>query len=212
MEKTFYYARVSSNGQNLARQLASFREMGADERDIFTDKASGKDLNREQYQLMQHAIRPGDTLVIASLDRLGRNKTDILNELRRYQAEHIRVKVLDIPYTLMDAPKGQELFFEMVANIIIEVTATFAQKERQDIRSRQREGIDAMDRDSKGRRVTKDGIVYGRKETPLPENWNEVMTAWKSGTITAVQAMKMTNLQKTTFYKLVKQNQIRKEA
>lgn len=212
MERTFYYARVSTKDQNLARQLAKFHEMGADDHDIFMDKASGKDLNREQYQLMQRAIRSGDTLVVASLDRLGRNKTDIQKELRRYQDQRIRVKVLDIPYTMQDAPKGQELYFDMVMNIIIEVVATFAESERQNIRKRQKEGIDAMDRDSNGRHVTKDGRVYGRPEVQAPENWTEVVTEWKTGRITAVQAMEMTGLKKNTFYKLLNKHQIRKEA
>lgn len=213
MEKTFYYARVSSQDQNLVRQLKTFREMGADmDHDVFADKASGKNLDREQYQLLKKTVRDGDTLVIASLDRLGRKKADILDELRYYKDHHIRVVVLDLPFTKMDAPKENELWSDMLMNIMIEIYATLAEHERTTIRKRQREGIDAMDRDSKGRRITKDGTLYGRPETPLPENWNDVITEWKSGTITAVQAMEKTGLTKGTFYNMVKRYQIRKEA
>ena len=107
--RTYYYARVSSREQNLDRQIAAFISLGAQERDIITDKESGKNLNRTGYQALKNAmLRRGDTLVIKSLDRLSRNKTDIKNELQYFRDSGIRLKVIDLPTTMMQLPEGQE--------------------------------------------------------------------------------------------------------
>ena len=129
--RTYYYARVSSRDQNLARQLEAFRVLGADERSIITDQESGKDLNRPGYMALKNAIlRPGDTLVITSLDRLSRRKADIETELRWFREQRIRLKILDLPTTMADFPAGQEWVADMVNNIIIEVLGTMAEQER----------------------------------------------------------------------------------
>ena len=142
--RTYYYARVSTKEQNLDRQLAAFRSLGASEREIITDKESGKDLERKGYQALKSTIlRSGDTLVIKSLDRMSRNKQDIHNELQFFKDNGIRLKVIDLPTTMLDLPEGQEWVFEMVNNILIEVLGTIAQQERTTIRQRQREGIEA---------------------------------------------------------------------
>ena len=130
--KTFYYARVSSKEQNLDRQLQAFLSMGANERDIITDKESGKDTNRPGYQSLKYGLlRSGDTLVVKSLDRLSRNKTDIKTELQYYKDHGIRVKIVDLPTTMTDFPQGQEWVLEMVNNILIEVLGTIAQSGKQ---------------------------------------------------------------------------------
>ena len=179
--RTYYYARVSSKGQNLDRQLAAFTALGASERDIITDKESGKDLDRPGYQALKNAIlRPGDTLVVKSLDRLSRSKADIPSELRHFREVGIRVKVIDLPTTMMDLPEGQEWVFEMVNNILIEVLGTIAEQERTTIRQRQREGIETAR--SKGKHL-------GRPALTVPENWPEVYAAWSAGHITAKEAM-----------------------
>jgi predicted site-specific integrase-resolvase len=106
------YARVSTQEQNLDRQLAAFAALGASERDIITDKESGKDLDRKGYITLKAALlRRGDTLVVKSLDRLSRNKADIKNELQYFHDNGIRLKVLDLPTTMMDFPAGQEWVF-----------------------------------------------------------------------------------------------------
>ena len=129
--RTYYYARVSTKGQNLDRQLSAFRSLGAQEREIITDKESGKDLDRVGYQALKSTIlRRGDTLVVKSLDRLSRNKSDIYNELRYFKEQGIRLKVIDLPTTMMDLPEGQEWVFEMVNNILTEVLGTIAEQER----------------------------------------------------------------------------------
>ncbi len=192
--RTYYYARVSSREQHLDRQLAAFAAMGASERDIITDKESGKDLNRSGYTALKTAmLRRGDTLVIKSLDRLSRNKADIKNELQHFKDNGIRLKVLDLPTTLADYPAGQEWVLDMVNNILVEVLASIAQQERETIRQRQAEGIAT----AKGK-----GKHLGRPKAEKPANWEEVIAQWKRGEITAVEAMRRTGTKRSTFYKL----------
>lgn len=194
--KTFYYARVSTKEQNEGRQLKAFYDMGADDRDIIIDKESGKDLNRKGYAALKNGmLRSGDTLVIMSLDRLSRNKADIKNELQYFKDNNIRLKVLDLPTTLMEIPEGNEWVFDMVNNILIEVLGTIAEQERKTIKTRQRQGID---------KALEDGVKFGRPQTVKPDNWNKVIKEWQEGKITATKAMEILNLKRTTFYKLLK--------
>lgn len=192
--RTYYYARVSSKEQNLDRQIDAFLSLGAQERDIITDKESGKNLERSGYQALKNAmLRSGDTLVVKSLDRLSRNKTDIKNELQYFRDNGIRLKVIDLPTTMMQLPEGQEWVFDMVNNILIEVFGTIAEQERTTIRQRQAEGIAAAK--AKGKK-------FGRPALVVPENWNQIYAAWKNGAITAKAAMEQTGLKRTSFYKL----------
>lgn len=193
--RTYYYARVSTKEQNLDRQFDAFRALGAQDRDIIADKESGKDLDRPGYKALKSTIlRSGDTLVIKSLDRLSRNKTDIHNELQYFKNNGIRLKVIDLPTTMMDLPEGQEWVFDMVNNILIEVMGTIAEQERAAIRQRQAEGIEAAKR--KGKKL-------GRPALTFPKNWDEVYNSWRNGEITAKFAMEKTNTKRTSFYKLV---------
>ena len=139
--RIYYYARVSTKEQNLDRQLAAFKALGASERDIITDKESGKNLDRAGYQALKTTmLRAGDTLVVKSLDRLSRNKGDIKAELQYFKEHGIRVKIIDLPTTMTDFPTGQEWVLEMINNILIEVLGTIAEQERATIKQRQREG------------------------------------------------------------------------
>lgn len=194
--RTYYYARVSSKEQNLDRQLAAFLSMGAAEREIITDKESGKSLDRPGYQALKNAmLRRGDTLVVKSLDRLSRNKADIKNELEYFKQNGIRLKVIDLPTTMMDLPEGQEWVFEMVNNILIEVLGSIAEQERVTIRQRQAEGIAAAK--SKGKHL-------GRPPITFPANWAEVCQEWRAGKITAKVAMEKTQTKRSSFYKLAR--------
>lgn len=196
--KVFYYARVSTREQNLDRQIEAFKAMGACDREIIVDKASGKDLNRDGYNALKTAmLRRGDTLIVKSLDRLSRNKADIKNELMYFVENGIRLKVLDIPTTMIDYPEGQAWVLDMVNNILIEVLASIAQQERETIRARQAEGIAA---------AKAKGKYLGRPIVQAPDNWDDVMRQWKAGAITAVKAMELTGLKRSTFYKLVKES------
>lgn len=194
--RTYYYARVSSKEQNLDRQIAAFMALGASERDIVTDKESGKDLERKGYQALKNAmLRCGDTLVIKSLDRLSRNKTDIKNELQYFKDNGIRLKVLDLPTTLMEYPDGQEWVFDMVNNILIEALGAIAEQERVTIHQRQAEGIAAAK--AKGKHL-------GRPKAVKPDNWDKIMRQWENGEITAKKAMELTGVKRSTFYQLAK--------
>ena len=192
--KVFGYARVSTKEQNLDRQLIALAEQGIEERNIIVDKESGKDLERKGYQLLKGGLlRRGDTLIIKSLDRLSRNKGDIKNELEYFKAQGIRLKVIDLPTTMIDFPEGQEWVFEMVTNILVEVLGTIAEQERASIKQRQAEGIAA---------AKVKGVELGRPKAQKPPNWEEVIGQWKAGEITATKAMELTGTKRTTFYKL----------
>ena len=193
--RTYYYARVSTQEQNLDRQIEAFRAIGAGDREIIIDKESGKNLNRAGYQALKNAIlRPGDTLVIKSLDRLSRNKSDIHSELQFFKKQGIRIKVIDLPTTMVDLPNDQGRILEMVNNILIEVLGTIAEQERITLRQRQSEGIAA----AKAR-----GKQLGRPSIQFPENWDEVYQLWSVGKITAKEAMAKTGTKRTSFYKMV---------
>lgn len=189
------YARVSSTEQNLARQLVALKKYVPEE-NIVMDKASGKDTDRPGYQALKGplGLRRGDTLVIVSLDRLSRNKMDIKKELQWFHDNGIRLMILDLPTTLIEVPEGQGWIIEMVTNILIEVIASVAEQERMTIRKRQREGIDA---------AKKTGKHLGRPRVKEPDDWDETVALWRSGKITAVEAMKRSGLKRTTFYKKV---------
>lgn len=195
--RIYYYARVSSKEQNLARQIEAFKNLGATDREIICDKESGKNFERTGYQALKTAmLRSGDTLIVKSLDRLSRNKSDIKNELQYFKDNGIRLKIIDLPTTMMDLPKGQEWVFEMVNNILIEVLGTIAQQERETIKERQREGIEAAKKENKH---------LGRPLAEKPENWDNVFSLWGNKKVTARQAMKMLGVSKNVFYKWAKE-------
>lgn len=194
--RTYYYARVSNTDQNLDRQMKAFKSMGADDRNIITDKASGKDFERSGYQALKTTIlRKGDTLVVKSLDRLSRNKADIKAELEYFKSNGIRLKILDLPTTLIKLPKGQDWIFEMINNILIEVLSSIAEQERTTIRFRQREGIDE---------AKCNGKHLGRKAIIFPDKWETYYSLWAESKISASEFRNKVHLKKTTFYKLVK--------
>ena len=197
MKKIYGYARVSTREQNLDRQLKALDDFGVDERDIVTDKESGKSLEREGYLMLKnHLLREGDTLVVMSLDRLSRNKSHIKTELEYFKEHHIRVKILDIPTTLIELPEEQDWIFDMINNILIEVLASIAEQERVRTLQRQAQGIAA---------AKEKGKHLGRPRASYPENWHEVYLEWTYGKITAKAAMNMLSLKRSTFYALVKQ-------
>ena len=193
--KVFGYARVSTSHQNSDRQLEALVEYGVPERDIIVDMQSGKDFNRKGYlSLKENILRKGDTLVVKELDRLGRDKRMIKEELEYFKANGVRVKVLNIPTTLMEID-GNDWILEMVSNILIEVLSTIAEEERVKNHVRQREGIEA---------AMAKGVEFGRPKLKKPEKYEIVMSQVTSGEITAVQAMKLLGVKKTSFYKLKK--------
>lgn len=192
----FGYIRVSSKDQNLDRQYEALKGYVTDEKYIYSDKASGKDMDREGFQNLLKAMREGDTLYIKSVDRLGRNKDLIKSYLKQFKDEGIRVKIIDLPTTMQDVPKGQEWAIDMINNIIIEVYTAMAEKEREDIKQRQFEGIAVAK--AKGKHL-------GRPVLELPKEWTKLYKEWKDGKITAVAFMDKIDMKKATFYKKVKE-------
>lgn len=194
--RIYGYARVSTQEQNLDRQINELLKY-VDDRYIFTDKVSGKNMDRPEYQLLRKVAQKGDIIYIKSLDRLGRNKQQIKQELEYYKSEGVIVKILDIPTTMMSIQEGQEWLIDMINNLLLEVLSTMAEQERINIRTRQAEGIQAL-------RDRNNGMAIGRPQIDYPLNWKNIYKQWKSGVITGVEAMKQLGLKKTTFYKLVK--------
>jgi len=190
--KQFGYARVSTKDQNLDRQIKELLEQGINEREIYADKQSGKDFNRPKYQALKNVLREGDTLIIKSIDRLGRNYNEILNEWKEITKDiGANIKVLDMP--LLDTTQNAEtLTGTFVADLVLQILSYVAQTERDFNKKRQSEGI-AIAKEK--------GKHLGRPKAQKPDNWNEVFAQWKQGDITAVKAMELTGTTKSTFYK-----------
>lgn len=193
---TWGYARISSVTQHEDRQIKKLKEFGLEERNIIVDKESGKNLERDGYQLLKtKLLRAGDTLVIEELDRLARKKIDIKRELEEFKEAGVRVKILDIPTTLTEFKEETKWIQEMITNILIEVLGGFAEEERRKILKRQREGIDV---------ALEKGVKFGRPQVQVPEDWERVIALVENKEITSVEAMSLLNLKKTTYYKLRK--------
>lgn len=192
--KTFAYCRVSSTDQNEDRQVEAMLELGINERDIFVDKCSGKNFDRPQYKALKLQLREGDVLVIKSIDRLGRNYKQICEEWREIVRDiKANIKVVDMP--ILDTTRTDGLIGEVISDIVLQLLGYVAEQERAFIKQRQAEGIKLAK--EKGKRLGKPPIQY-------PENWKDVYPIWKSGSITAREAMKRLNLKPTSFYKLAK--------
>ena len=208
--RTYGYVRVSDKDQNEARQVEALLEHGVDKRNIKIDKASGKDFNRKAYlsligtEDVDGNLREGDLLVILSIDRLGRNYSEIMEQWRYItQTLKANIKVLDMP--LLDTTQtGNNLDSRFVADLVLQILSYVAQKERENIKHRQQQGIDVM-RVVDGKRVSaKTGRPTGRPGAAFPEDWETVYTQWKAGAFTAISAFQQLGLTKNTFYNLVK--------
>jgi DNA invertase Pin-like site-specific DNA recombinase len=192
--KIFGYIRVSSKEQNTDRQKQALLEYGVDERDIIEDKVSGKDFNRNGYLTLKNSLlRDGDTLVIKELDRLGRNMDMIKNEWQEIQSNGIDIVVLDTP--ILNTKNKSDLEKKLIANIVFELLTYMAEKERIKIKTRQAEGIAI---------AKSKGLYKGRKKI-VNENFKNVYDDWKNGRFTAVKAIEMLDMKKSTFYRRVKE-------
>ena len=188
--RIYGYVRVSSSDQNEARQLIALKEIGVEDKNIYMDKQSGKDFDRPQYQKLVKKLRPGDLLHIKSIDRLGRNYEEILEQWRLITKEKgVDIVVMDMP--LLDTRRGKDLVGTFLSDIVLQVLSFVAENERDNIRQRQAEGIAA----AKAR-----GVRFGRPPTPLPDNFHEVHRAWRGKEITLRQAAALCGMPKDTFY------------
>lgn len=192
MIKTYGYIRVSSRDQNEARQLDELLEYGIHPKQIYMDKLSGKDFQRPAYQkLVYHKMKKGDILIIKSIDRLGRNYQEILNEWKVITKEkEFAIKILDMP--LLDTTQDKDLIGTVIADIVLQLLSFIAENERSSIRQRQAEGIVA---------AQKRGVMFGRPTIPFPDNMEKIYADWKQGLISPKEAMRKTNYKYSTFYK-----------
>jgi DNA invertase Pin-like site-specific DNA recombinase len=197
----FGYCRVSTKEQNEGRQLEEMRAAGVDERNIYIDKASGKDFERSEYKALVARLREGDLVIVKSIDRLGRDYSEILEQWRHITQEvKAHIRVLDIP--LLDTTANtQTLDSRFIADLMLQILCYVSEKERRHIKQRQAEGI-ALAK-AQGRRL-------GRPTVERPDNWGEIYAQWFAKDITAVAAMKSLGLKSNTFYKFVKEESHRR--
>ena len=195
MNRTYGYCRVSSKNQNLEKQLFVMKEAGVDERFLFTEKESGKSFSdRPQYQILKNALRSGDTLYVTSLDRFGRNYSQIVEEYSYMVNNGINIVILDMP--MLSANQDDYLMQSFTQNLVLQILSFVAETERLHIKERQKDGI--MVAKSKG-------VKFGRKRIEKPSNWNEIISKWKNGEMTGVRAYTELGLKETTFYKLLRE-------
>lgn len=190
MIDVYGYIRVSSRDQNEDRQRVALQKMNVSEKNIFMDKQSGKDFERPSYKRMVHRMKKEDLLYIKSIDRLGRNYEEILEQWRVLTKEKgIDIVVLDMP--LLDTRRGKDLLGTFLSDIVLQVLSFVAENERTNIRQRQAEGIAA----AKAR-----GVKFGRPALPYPDNFSEIHREWRNKKITLKQAAEACGMPVGTFY------------
>lgn len=198
MENRKYgYIRVSAKDQHEQRQLDAMKAVGISDRDIFIDKQSGKNFDREQYQLMKRCLRQGDMLYVHSLDRFGRNKAQILSEWQDI-TKNIGADIIILDMPLLDTTKYRDSLGNFISDLVLQILSWLGEEERERIRKRQREGIDS---------ALKRGTRFGRPSTEITDEFLRAYSQWKRGNITATAAMNQAGIKRTTFYKLVKEHE-----
>ncbi len=189
MPNTYGYIRVSSREQNEDRQVIALGEVGVSRKMIYMDKQSGKDFNRPRYKKLLRKLKKDDLLYVKSIDRLGRNYAEILEQWRVLTKEKgVDIVVLDMP--LLDTRRGKDLVGTFLSDVVLQVLSFVAENERTNIRQRQAEGIAA---------AKAKGIRFGRPPKPLPENFHENYQRWKSGEITGTAAAQKCGMPLSTF-------------
>ena len=184
------YCRVSSQDQNEQRQLIAMHEAGVQQDHIYVDKQSGKDFKRQMYMRLLRKLKAGDLLYIKSIDRLGRNYKEIIEQWRIITKEkNADIVVIDMP--LLDTRRGRDLMGTFLSDIVLQVLSFVAENERNNIHQRQAEGIAA----AKAR-----GVHFGRRPNPLPDNFYEVYQQWKMKKISVSEAAKQCGMPQTTFF------------
>lgn len=193
--RIYGYARVSSKEQNEERQIQALIENGVEDRFIFIDKQSGKDFNREQYQVLKNALRENDLLVIKSIDRLGRNYNAIIEEWKDI-TKNIKADIFVIDMPLLDTRNNKDLLGTFISDLVLQILSYVANQEKDYINKRQREGIDI---------ALNKGVKFGRPKIEKPHNFDDVVLKWKKKEIKTKEAMELLNLKPNTFYNLVKE-------
>jgi len=200
MGNTIYgYIRVSTIAQHDDRQRIAMEKFGVDEKFLFVDKQSGKDFNRPAYQALLKKLDAGDTLVVKSLDRLGRNYDEVLEEWRIITREKgASIVILDMPLLDTRNKYGDNLTAKLIANLVIQLFSYVAETERNMIRSRTIEGLAA---------TRKRGVKFGRKPLKQPQNCKKLITDYNESKISARKAAKILGVSAPTFLKWVKESE-----
>lgn len=195
MNQTYGYVRVSAQEQNEIRQLIAMRQFGVEDRNIVVEKQSGKDFNRPRYRSLLRQMRRGDVLVVKSIDRLGRNYAEILDQWRLLtQKREIAIVVLDMP--LLDTRQRQDLMGTLIADIVLQLLSYVAQTERENIRKRQAEGIAA----ARAR-----GVRFGPVPMDMPEGFDRCAQLWRLGKLSSRAAAQELGISYQTFLRRVKE-------
>lgn len=190
MGNVYAYVRVSTTGQNEDRQLIAMARENVPEKNIFVEKQSGKDFNRPKYQQMVKKLKADDVLFIKSIDRLGRNYLEILEQWRVLTKEkRVDIVVIDMP--LLDTRRGKDLLGTLIADLVLALLSYVSENERKSIRERQREGIEA---------AKQRGVKFGRPSKPIPVDFTHIYDRWQAKEITAGEAAALCGLTKATFY------------
>jgi len=198
-ENIYGYVRVSTQDQNEARQLAAMREFGVPEEHIVVEKRSGKDFDRPCWRELTGALGPEDVLVVKSIDRMGRNYGEILEQWRLVTKERgAAVVVLDMP--LLDTRRGRDLTGTLISDIVLQLLSYVAQTERENIRARQAEGIAA---------AKKRGVRFGRRRLEMPEGFDELAEQWGEGRISSREAARRLGVCYQTFLRRAKESRAR---
>lgn len=193
--KIYGYVRVSTQNQHEDRQLAAMREYGVAENHIVVEKQSGKDFDRPKYQRLLRRMHAGDTLVVQSLDRLGRSYTEIQDQWRVISKEQgVAIVVLDMP--LLNTQEHTELVGQLITDLVLQLLSFVAQTERESIRERQRAGIDA---------AMARGVRFGRPRAELTVDFEATVTAWRRGEFTAQEAAQRLGISRGTFFNRVRE-------
>ena len=195
-EKIYGYVRVSTKEQNEDRQITALIDFGVDEKNIFTDKQSGKDFNRPQYQKLMKKLKPADIVVFKSIDRLGRNFFEIIEQWRIITVDKkAAIVILDMPI-LDTRNKPNDLTNQLISSLVLQLLSYVAEIERKFIRQRQEEGIkSAMER----------GVKFGRQPKDKPKNFAEVFSDWQNKKNSAREAGRRLNVHHETFLKWTRQ-------
>ena len=191
----FGYVRVSTKDQNPARQIRILMDMGIEERNIYVEKKSGHNFERERHDmLVNHIMRPGDRLTVTELKRFGRNYREIYREWHHITKElGMDIRVAD--NKILDTSLNKDLLGQVITDVVLALLSYVAEGDWEERHELQRQGIE----------IAKEAGKYlGRPRVEYPENWSECYGAWKEGSITAVEAMRRTGLKKDSFYRLVK--------
>ncbi|RGG67613.1 MULTISPECIES: recombinase family protein [Eubacterium] len=190
--KKYGYVRVSTREQNLERQILAMKEEGIEDKNIYADQMSGKDFDRPKYNRLMKKLKPGDLLVIKSIDRLGRNYTEILEQWRVItKNKKANIKVIDMPLLNTETGHG-DLTGVFISDLVLQILAYVAETERAFIKQRQAEGIAI---------AKKNGVKFGREKLDLPRNFEEYHRLWKDKKISVREAAKAVGMSTSTFYR-----------